>query len=147
MESAAAPPRQLTGSWARQSECPEFRRLRKPRSLRKGLLAGERRAFDLRRMEQAYAAAYGRQLELTKHVSLALTDPAALLQLRSTGECTLVAPEMLFALDYPGHYMRRIPSACVTIAALNGPQRPVHKPQLCAHTHAQRLEANRRRRA
>lgn len=90
-------------------------------SLRKGLLAGERLALDLRRMEQAYAAANVRQLELTKHVSLALTDPAALLQLRTTGECTLVAPEMLFDLDYPGHYMRRIKTVRVTIPALSGP--------------------------
>ncbi len=90
-------------------------------SMRKGLLAGERLSLDLRRMEQSYITANKRDLELTKHVSLALTDPAALLQLQTTGECELAVPELLFDLDYPGHYMRRLKNVRVSIPAVTGP--------------------------
>ena len=90
-------------------------------STRKGLLAGERLSLDLRRMEQGYITANKRDLELTKHVSLALTDPAALLQLQTTGECELAIPELLFDLDYPGHYMRRLKNVRVSVPAITGP--------------------------
>ena len=49
-------------------------------SLKKGLLAGERLHHDLKRMEVAYLDQNKREYEITKHVSLALLDPVALVQ-------------------------------------------------------------------
>ena len=90
-------------------------------SLRKGLLAGERLQRDLRRLETAYLEENRREFELTKHVSLVLLNPVALLNLKSTGTCEFTVPEVLFDLDHPGHYLRRIKSASLTIPCVVGP--------------------------
>lgn len=90
-------------------------------SLRKGLLAGEMLLHDLRRMENAYIDENQREMELTKHISLAQLDPAALLDLRTMGHCFIDLPEGIFDLDYPGHYMRRIKSVSLTIPGISGP--------------------------
>ncbi|MDJ0803395.1 MAG: neuraminidase-like domain-containing protein [Desulfobacterales bacterium] len=90
-------------------------------SLKKGLLAGERLNQDLRRMDLAYLAQNKREFELTKHVSLAQLDPTALLSLQETGSCTFSVPEVLYDLEYPGHYMRRIKSVSVTVPCVTGP--------------------------
>jgi hypothetical protein len=95
-------------------------------SLKKGLLAGETLSYDLRRMEAAYLEKNRREYEITKHVSLALTDPLALVTLRATGECFVDLPEALFDLDYPGHYMRRLKSVSVSIPCVTGPYTGVH---------------------
>jgi hypothetical protein len=79
--------------------------------LKKGLLAGERLANDLRRMETAYYDRNVRTFELTKHVSLAVVDPLALMTLKETGGCNVTLPEWLYDMDYPGHLRRRIKSA------------------------------------
>ncbi|MBV8757272.1 MAG: hypothetical protein JO257_08365, partial [Deltaproteobacteria bacterium] len=90
-------------------------------SLKKGLLAGEKLQYDLRRLEAAYIDQNRREFELTKHVSLALLDPIALVTLRETGRCFFRVPEELFDLDYPGHYFRRIKSVSITLPAVRGP--------------------------
>lgn len=90
-------------------------------SLKKGLLAGERLQHDLRRMETGYLDQNRRRLELTRHVSLALHDPIALVKLRETGRCAFSLPEELFDLDYPGHYDRRIQSVSLTVPCVTGP--------------------------
>jgi hypothetical protein len=95
-------------------------------SLKKGLLAGERLAHDLKRLEAAYLEQNRREYEISKHVSLALVDPAALIRLRQTGECYVELPEALFDLDYPGHYMRRIKNAGLTIPCVVGPYTSVN---------------------
>src|SRR5205814_249871 len=79
-------------------------------SLRKGLLAGERLYLALKQMERAYLDQNKRDFELTKHISLLLHNPLALIRLKETGRCELELPETLFDADYPGHYMRRIKS-------------------------------------
>ncbi|MGN6568000.1 MAG: hypothetical protein ACTHJ0_08615, partial [Flavipsychrobacter sp.] len=71
-------------------------------SLKKGLLAGEKLQFDLRKLEAAYMDSNKRLLELTKHISLAMFAPDKLIALRETGTCTFTLPEDLFDLDYPG---------------------------------------------
>jgi Tc toxin complex TcA C-terminal TcB-binding domain len=81
------------------------------------LLAGEKLHHDLKRMEMAYLEQNKREYELTKHVSLLLHDPMALLKLKETGECLVELPEILFDLDYPGHYMRRIKSVSLKFRA------------------------------
>ncbi|MEX1363866.1 MAG: hypothetical protein AB1Z98_12110, partial [Nannocystaceae bacterium] len=90
--------------------------------LRKGLLAGERLGLDLRRMEVAQLDLDRRELELSKRISLRLLDPAALHELRETGSCTFRVPEVVFDLDHPGHYFRRIKSVSLSIPAVAGPQ-------------------------
>jgi hypothetical protein len=90
-------------------------------SLRKGLMSGDKLQFDLRKMESAYMDGNKRELELTKNISLALTDPAALLNLRSSGTCAIFIPEELFDLDYPGHYLRRIKSVSISLPCITGP--------------------------
>jgi hypothetical protein len=90
-------------------------------SLKRGLLAGESLALDLKRMEAAYLEQNARDYEITKHVSLLSLDPKAFLDLKSTGTCQFELPEWLFDLDYPGHYLRRIRSASVTVPCVIGP--------------------------
>lgn len=88
---------------------------------KKGLLAGEKLHYDLRRMEVAYLDQNKRELEIVKHISLLQLDPMALVQLRQTGACELAIPEALFDLEYPGHYLRRIKNVRFTIPCVTGP--------------------------
>lgn len=90
-------------------------------SLKKGLLAGEKLQYDLRRLETAYMEKNRREFELTKHVSLETLDPLALVRLRETGRCFFRLPEEIFDLDYPGHYFRRIKSVSLTLPCVVGP--------------------------
>jgi hypothetical protein len=90
-------------------------------SLKKGLLSGEKLYYDLKRLETAYYEQNRREYELTKHISLAQLDPVALLKLRQNGECLVDVPEILFDMDYPGHYFRRIKSVSLSIPCIAGP--------------------------
>ena len=90
-------------------------------SLRKGLLSGERLYLQLKQMERAYLDGNRREYELTKHYSLVLNDPQALITLKGLGQCEIELPEALFDTDYPGHYMRRVKSVSLTIPAVVGP--------------------------
>jgi hypothetical protein len=93
---------------------------------KEGLLAGERLYLDLKRMEMAYHEQNRREYELTKHVSLLQLDPLALIQLRTTGRCTVRLLEALFDMDGPGHYFRRIKSVAVSIPCVTGPYASVN---------------------
>jgi len=90
-------------------------------SLKKGLLSGDKLQYDLRRLESSYLEENRRELELTKHISLALLDPLALIKLRETGKCFFNLPEEIFDLDYPGHYFRRIKSVSISLPCVAGP--------------------------
>lgn len=90
-------------------------------SLKKGLLSGERLQLDVRRMETAYMDENARELELTKHISLAIFSPESILEIKRTGSCTVDIPELIYDLDYPGHYMRRIKSISLSIPCIAGP--------------------------
>ena len=93
---------------------------------KEGLLAGEKLYLDIKRMEMAYHDLNQREYELTKHVSLLQVDPLALLQLRTTGRCTVRLPEALFDMDGPGHYFRRIKTVAVSIPCVTGPYASVN---------------------
>jgi len=95
-------------------------------SLKQGLHAGERLHYDLKRMEVAYLDRNKREYEITKHISLAMLDPIALMMLKETGQCFVSLPEWLFDMDYPGHYMRRIKSVSLTIPCVAGPYTSVN---------------------
>lgn len=89
-------------------------------SLRKGLLAGERLQLAIQRMSTAYLDANRRTYELTKHISFAAVNPAALVELRETGRCEIRLPEALFDLDRPGDYQRRIKMVSLTLPCVAG---------------------------
>jgi hypothetical protein len=93
---------------------------------KKGLVAGDQLHHDLRRMEAAYLDQNKREYEITKHVSLAMTDPVALMTLKQSSECWITLPEALFDIDYPGHYMRRIKTVSVSIPCVTGPYASVN---------------------
>jgi hypothetical protein len=90
-------------------------------SFRKGLLSGDRLYLSLKQMEKSYMDQNRREYEITKHVSLLQLAPLALIQLKETGSCTVELPEMLFDVDYPGHYMRRIKTVSLTVPCVVGP--------------------------
>jgi hypothetical protein len=84
-------------------------------SLKKGLLSADRLAYDIRRMESSYLDCHKRELEITKHVSLARLAPDKLLELKLTGRCFVDLEEWMYNLDYPGHYRRRIKSVSISV--------------------------------
>lgn len=88
---------------------------------REGLLAGEQLYVGLKQLESAYQEKRGYDYEITKHISLRMLDPLALLQLKATGKCEFELPEVLFDLDYPGHFKRRIKSVSISIPCIAGP--------------------------
>jgi hypothetical protein len=109
---------------------------------RKGLLAANGLIHDLRRMEQAYIDRNERELEITKHVSLAMLNPMQLLKLRASGTCSLSIPEAVFDLDFPGHYRRRIKSVSLSLPCVAGPYTSVSC-QLTLLTSCYRSSASR----
>jgi hypothetical protein len=92
---------------------------------RKGLLAGDALAADVRRMEVAFHENNRRDLELTRHVSLRALDPLSLLRLKATGSATFGVPEWLFDRDYPGHYLRRVKQVSLSVPSVVGPFTPL----------------------
>jgi hypothetical protein len=90
-------------------------------SLKKGLLAGDHLAYDLKRLDIAYLDGNVREYELTKHVSLRQLNPRAVLALKATGACEVTLPEWLYDLDGPGHYMRRLKNVSLSIPSVTGP--------------------------
>lgn len=88
---------------------------------REGLLAGEQLYVGLKQLEAAYHEQRGYDYEVTKHISLRQINPLAILQLKETGKCEFALPEVLFDMDYPGHYKRRIKSLSVSIPCVAGP--------------------------
>ena len=94
-------------------------------SLHQGLLAGEKLIYDLKRMEVAYLDQYKREYEIQKPISLAMINGGALQTLRETGTCQFELPEILFDLDFPGQYFRRIKAVRLTIPCVTGPHTSV----------------------
>lgn len=95
-------------------------------NLRKGLLAGEKLSQSLRRMEVSYLEQNKRELEITRHISLAQYFPVEFMKLKTTGKCEINLEEWFFDLDYPGQYKRRIKSVSVTAPCVAGPYTPVN---------------------
>jgi hypothetical protein len=88
--------------------------------MRSGLLAGERLSLDLKRLEASHLERSRRELEITKHISLRELDPLALLCLQVTGVCEFEIPELVYDLDFSGHYFRRIRTVSVSIPCVVG---------------------------
>lgn len=94
-------------------------------SLRAGLLSGEQLVFDLMRMDVAYLERNQREFEVTKPISLAALNGKALQELRDTGTCEFELPEMLYDLDFPGQYFRRVRAVRLSIPCVTGPNTSV----------------------
>lgn len=90
-------------------------------NLKEGLMAGELLYNDLRRLEMEYMETNSREMELSKDIPLSQINPQALIALQTTGTCNFDIPEMLYDIDHPGHYMRRIKAVSVSIPAVTGP--------------------------
>lgn len=88
---------------------------------RDGLQSGQQLYLALKRMEASYQAERGHDYELTKTISLRQLNPYALLTLRETGSCQIDLPEVLFDMDFPGHYFRRLKTVSLTIPCVVGP--------------------------
>jgi hypothetical protein len=88
---------------------------------KKGLLAGERLAQDLRHLELAYMQRNTRTLEITSNISLRRLEPGALWAMRTLGKCTFTLPTWLFDMDFPGQQRRRIKSVSLTMPSVVGP--------------------------
>ena len=90
-------------------------------STQQGLCSGEKLQLALREMEASYLEDNKRELELTKHISMALINPMALEELKASGSCLLDLPEELFDMDYQGHYFRRVKSVSISLPCVAGP--------------------------
>lgn len=90
-------------------------------SMKKGLQAADNLLHDIKRMETSFLDKNKREYEITKHVSLALLDPLALVKLRATGVCDFEVPEALYDMDHPGQYFRRIKSVSISLPCIAGP--------------------------
>ncbi len=90
-------------------------------NLRKGLLSGEKLQQDLNRLDLAYLEKDKRDYEIIKHVSLSQLDPLALIRFRATGISEFEIPEVLYDMDHPGQYFRRLKSASISIPCIAGP--------------------------
>ena len=90
-------------------------------SLKQGLMSGERLHVALKTLETKYLDQNKREYEITRHISLVLHDPLALIALKQTGHCKFEVSESLFDADYPGHFMRRLKSVSLTIPCVIGP--------------------------
>lgn len=86
-----------------------------------GLFSGERLYIGLKQLEAAYQEKRGHDFEITKSISLRQLNPLALIQLKETGSCEFALPEVLFDMDYPGHYLRRIKSVSLRVPCTVGP--------------------------
>jgi len=95
-------------------------------SMKKGLQASDKLIHDIKRMETSYMDKNKREYEVTKHISLSMLDPLALVKLRATGECDFEVPEVLFDMDYPGQYFRRIKSVSLSLPCIVGPYTSVN---------------------
>jgi len=91
-----------------------------------GLLCGDRLYYGLKQLGQAYRLKRGYDYEINKHVSLKRLDPLAWLNFRENGTCQFDVPEVIFDLDFPGHYNRRIKSVTLTIPCVVGPYTEVN---------------------
>jgi hypothetical protein len=88
---------------------------------RDGNLCAQNLYLGLKKLEHAYHSKPAHSFELTKTISLRSTDPLALLTLQETGKARFALSEVLYDMDFPGHYCRRIKSLSVTIPSIIGP--------------------------
>lgn len=90
-------------------------------SMKKGLQTADHLIHDIKQMETTFLDKNKRDYEITKHVSLVQLDPIALVSLKASGSCDFEIPEVLYDMDHPGQYFRRIKSVSISIPCVAGP--------------------------
>ena len=85
-----------------------------------GLFSGERLYIGLKQLEAAHQEKRGHDFEVSKSISLRQINPMALIHLKETGTCEFALPEVLFDMDFPGHYLRRLKSVSLRIPCILG---------------------------
>jgi hypothetical protein len=90
-------------------------------SMKKGLQSADHLIHDIKRMETSYLDKNKREYEITKHISLCMLDPLALVKLSATGECDFEVPEVLYDMDHSGQYFRRLKSVSISLPCVAGP--------------------------
>ncbi|KAK5988291.1 Toxin subunit YenA2-like protein [Cladobotryum mycophilum] len=93
---------------------------------KRGLQCGEQLWFALKQMELAYLNESRHDFEMTKTFPLTTIDPHALISIREIGEAIIDFPEILFDLEFPGHYFRRFKSVGFSFIGENKSHVPVN---------------------
>ncbi|KAF1983002.1 hypothetical protein K402DRAFT_361709 [Aulographum hederae CBS 113979] len=107
-----------------------------------GLLAAQFLLSDLRKLQAASQQKRSSDFEMVKHISLRQWCPLALFGLRETGACEFSFPEVLFDMDFPGHYLRRISSVAVSVPCVVGPYASINATlRLLDHKYRVRADA------
>lgn len=88
---------------------------------RSGLHAGSRLMVDLQNLEKRFIETTPSYQEIDQTFSLFQMDPAALVELKTTGSTTFSIPEQFCDLFYPGQFLRLIKALRVTIPSVAGP--------------------------
>lgn len=76
--------------------------------------------LGLKQLQSAYQENRSYDYEITKHISLRQVSLRALLELRELGNCEFALPEVLFDMDFPGHYKRRTKSVSLPVPCVIG---------------------------
>ncbi|MGR6320247.1 hypothetical protein Q2K19_24630 [Micromonospora soli] len=92
---------------------------------RAGLTGAERLAADVTRLDQYAFSTDRRRLNLSQTFSLAQLMPVEFLNFRSTGVLSFATPMRMFDADFPGHYLRLIRQARLSMVALVPPNRGI----------------------
>ncbi|KAJ4982592.1 toxin subunit protein [Stagonosporopsis vannaccii] len=95
-------------------------------STKDGLFAGENLYLSLKRLEATYLDTRGYDYEIVKSISLRGLDPLSLIRLREQGTCDFSLDEIIFDMDFPGHYLRRLKSVSVSIPCNVGPNTSIN---------------------
>ena len=88
---------------------------------RKGLTGSARLLQDIYQLDQYAFETNKRKLQLTKTISLARMAPVEFQRFRETGVLLFATPMELFDRDFPGHYVRIVRRARITVPALIPP--------------------------
>ena len=92
-----------------------------PRDAREELTTGHALLTCLQEMRRTFHATERTGPHVVRQFSLRDVDPWALYYLREEGKTTFSLPEVLFDIDHPGHYDRRIRSVRVSVLCTTGP--------------------------
>ncbi len=92
---------------------------------RQGLTGSVRLLQDITRLDQFAFDSNRRKLQLTQTFSLARLFPAGFQRFRESGVLPYATPMALFDQRFPGHYLRTVTRAGVSVVALVPPNRGV----------------------
>ncbi|ESR22983.1 hypothetical protein N177_3051 [Lutibaculum baratangense AMV1] len=117
--------RQAEACYGYEREARRFVTVGRPQTAREELAAGHQLLAALAEMDRSFHATDERKPELVRQVSLRQIAPAALASLRESGRADFKIPEVLFDIDHPRHYDRRLTSVQVTISRVAEPTAPI----------------------